>query len=155
MDDSRRALLAPALVLVLGLLGCDGSPGYRSPTAPGTPPTSGTPPPPPPPPSADLTGSWEGTLTVLWDEMDGGGSCEAPASASLAQTGATVTGTLVSAPGCMQDREVGLDGLLEGDRLRGRLILPGYLWFAAGKLSGDRLSISAFNVTWELRRRRP
>lgn len=144
---SSALLLSALLVLVVGA--CDGSnSAYRSPTAPDGP---AAPLPPPPPPAADLTGTWSGTRFVTFDEMDGGGGCESPATAVLEQRGGDVSGTVRDfAGGCGSINENRLEGVLEGTQLRFRF--PDIGWGGFGEVAGDQLTFSAFNVRWVLRR---
>ncbi len=144
-------LLSALLVLVVGA--CDGNSGYRSPVAAEVPDAPvPPPPPPPPPPAANLTGSWAGTVTITWDEMDGGGSCAGTVTAVFVQSGAAVSGTLTDSLGCIASRENRFEGTLEGTSLRGDIVFPDYSWPTFGEVAGDRLTFSAFNNRWDLHR---
>ena len=155
MRSSSNPQRSPAFVLLtlLGLAAaaCDGRSAYRSPTAPEVPATPATP--APPPPAVDLTGAWAGTVTVTWDEMDGGGSCSLPVIATFTQNGPAVSGSLTGpSTSCIQDNQFRFEGALEEIDLVGTFVFPEFTWPAFGRVSETGLTVSAFNVRWELRR---
>ena len=139
----RFTALALVALLTLALTGCDrdGS-GLSSPTAV---------PRPVPPPSVDLTGRWAGSLTVVFDP--GEGSCTAAASASFVQQGASVTGTVTNTgTACMADDVVRFEGTAYDDVVTGRLHVGEHVLAAYAVLLDERLLLTSWNMSWELRR---
>ena len=101
-------------------------------------------------PPHDLTGTWSGTVTVLYDDPPGG--CSGPADATFVQTGSAVSGTLTGSPGCSGYDKFTFEGTLEGAFLNGRIILPSSIYPASGVATDSHIAVSAFNVYWELGR---
>ena len=143
-------------LVVLAMAGCDReSNSWRSPTAPETPASPVPTPTPTPGPPADVAGAWAGTMTVTWDEMEGGGSCSEPVTAKFTQVGAAVSGPLKDTVECYSSSPFWFDGTAEGDFLYGSLYYEGGgAWATTGRVEGERLTFTAFNVVWELRRQR-
>ena len=131
-------------VVALLAAGCSGDGGSYSPTAP-SPWTT------PPPQSANLAGTWTGTVGVTWEE---GGGCVLATTATFAQNGSTVSGTLTgpSSSDCIRENQFRFEGTLEGDFLHGSILSTDSAWPTSGRVSGDQLSMTAFNVRWDLRR---
>ncbi len=148
LTQSATVCLMLCATLALVGSGCGDSRGFEVPTAPSPPPPA----PGPRPGTFDVSGAWAGTKTVVWDPIDGGGSCSRPAIATLTQSNGTVTG-LFTDPGCgAAEDQYRLEGRIEGDVLTGRIVFPSFTWVASGRVTGDQLRVGATNVTWDLHR---
>ena len=146
--STPRGFQASAFVALLGLCvaACD-SGSSISPT-----PISPTPTAPTAPPAINLAGTWAGTASAIWDEMEGGGGCSGPVTATFAQSGSAVSATLPGVAGCISDPPLRFEGTLSGTVLRGNIVFPTFTWPTVGQASEDHLKMAALNVTWDLRR---
>ena|SRR5687768_10374910 len=135
---ARRFAHTLVALCALATTACNVDPlGLTSPTAPA-------------PPAADLTGTWEGIVSVTYDI--GEGSCEERATATFAQTGASVSATLIDSPDCGRVNQYRFEGRLEGNVLLGNMVFPEFVWSTWGELRNDELYVAATNVRWTLRR---
>jgi hypothetical protein len=143
-----RYFKAPAL-LALGLtaVACGGD--ATTPTAP-TAPTASTAP-TSPATTANLAGTWVGTASVKWDEIDGGGGCSGPVTVIFSQSGPSVSTTLPAVSDCIKN-PMRFDGTIVGDVLQGNIVFPTFTWPTRGQVSDEHVTMMAVNVSWDLRR---
>ena len=137
--STPRRFQASALVALVGLtvVACESG----SPTTPTT----------PTPTTTNLAGTWAGTASVTWDEMDGGGGCSGPVTVTFAQSGSAVSATLPEVAGCINE-PMRFEGTLKGNALRGSIVFPTFTWSTSGQASEDHVTMGATNVSWDLRR---
>jgi hypothetical protein len=105
------------------------------------------------PSGLDISGSWSGTKDITWDPMDGGGSCAIRVVARFDQQAATVRGRItdVDAVGCNHFQDIGVTGTVQAPWVY--LALPASPGTpAVGRMDGDRLIVTWFNVRWTLER---
>jgi hypothetical protein len=150
LASTPHLVQAPTLLLLLAVAGCNDGSSYRSPSAPEPPGPAVPAPEPPAPPAVDLSGNWSGTMTVTWDELDGGGTCVEAVTARFTQAGAAVTGAITETAACSLETGYRFEGTLEGTFLHGAV--SGADWSMFGLLDEEGLHLWAFNMGWNLLR---
>jgi hypothetical protein len=103
----------------------------------------------PPEPVANVAGSWAGTVSSL---TEAGNFCSEPASASLSQSGETLSGTLADTADCFGRSEYQLEAYLTGSTFRGSATAQGISFDVSGAASEKYLEISWWGVKWMLER---